>query len=288
MCYDVAMSPFIFFGTPHVAAETLEVLLTAGFVPSLVVTNPDRPAGRGRELRPSPVRVLAELHNIPVIMPERLNDDATAQITARPAAYAICVAYGKIIPQQLIEKFPQGILNIHYSLLPKYRGATPTEAALLAGDAETGVTIQKMVYELDAGDIVAQEKIVIDPPWTVRELRPKLIELGARILTRILPQYLANNIVPQPQDNSQATRCGKFKKADGELTLEAAHAEENWRKYRAYADTIGTYFFAKRNGADVRIKIVTANFDGHTFTPLRVIPEGKKETSYATIAEHFE
>lgn len=281
------MHPFIFFGTPHVAAETLQALLVAGFTPSLIVTNPDRPAGRGRELRKSPVRVLAELHRIPVITPERLDDEVIAHISNEHAHYAICVAYGKIIPERLIALFPQGILNIHYSLLPKYRGATPTEAALLAGDTETGVTVQKMVYELDAGDIVAQEKITIDPSWTIRELRPKLIELGTTMLTRILPQYLANDIASQPQDNSQATRCSKFEKTNGELTLDATHAEENWRKYRAYADTIGTYFFAKRNGVDIRIKIMTATFDGQTFTPLRVIPEGKKETDYTAIAKHF-
>ena len=135
------MKSFIFFGTPHVAAETLQALLTAGFVPSLVVTNPDRPAGRGRVMTPSPVRVLAESHNIPVFMPEKLDDDAQVRLAEAQASYAICVAYGKIIPERFIVLFPQGILNIHYSLLPKYRGATPTEAALLANDAENGVTI---------------------------------------------------------------------------------------------------------------------------------------------------
>ncbi|OGG60271.1 methionyl-tRNA formyltransferase [Candidatus Kaiserbacteria bacterium RIFCSPHIGHO2_02_FULL_50_50] len=274
------MKSFIFFGTPHVAAETLQALLTAGFVPSLVVTNPDRPAGRGRVMTPSPVRVLAESHNIPVFMPEKLDDDAQVRLAEAQASYAICVAYGKIIPERFIVLFPQGILNIHYSLLPKYRGATPTEAALLANDAETGVTIQKMVYELDAGDIIAQEKIAIEPQWTVRELRPKLIELGAKMLIITLPQYLAGEIIPQPQEHSLATRCGKFEKSDGELTLDEVHAANNWRKYRAYADTIGTYFFEERAGTMVRIKIITATFDGTAFTPLRVIPEGKKEMDF--------
>jgi len=274
------MQKFIFLGTPHVAEETLRALLAAGFLPSLVVTNPDRPAGRGRVMTPSPVRVLAEANGIPVYMPEMLDDEAFAHLASVEAEYAICVAYGKIIPERVIKLYPKGILNIHYSLLPKYRGATPTEAALLAGDAETGVTIQKMVYELDAGDVIAQEKIAIEPTWTVRELRPKLIELGARMLVTVLPKYLAGEITPQPQDRTLASRCGKFAKTDGELILSTENATDNWRKYRAYADSIGTYFFEERGDKKVRIKIITATFDGTTFTPLRVIPEGKSEMNY--------
>src|SRR3989338_971369 len=274
------MQKFIFLGTPHVAEETLRSLLAAGFLPSLVVTNPDRPAGRGRVMTPSPVRVLAEANGIPVYMPEMLDDEAFAHLASVEAEYAICVAYGKIIPERVIKLYPKGILNIHYSLLPKYRGATPTEAALLAGDAETGVTIQKMVYELDAGDVIAQEKIAIEPTWTVRELRPKLIELGARMLVTVLPKYLAGEITPQPQDRTLASRCGKFAKTDGELILSTENATDNWRKYRAYADSIGTYFFEERGDKKVRIKIITATFDGTTFTPLRVIPEGKSEMNY--------
>ena len=274
------MQKFIFLGTPHVAEETLRALLAAGFLPSLVVTNPDRPAGRGRVMTPSPVRVLAEANGIPVYMPEMLDDEAFAHLASVEAEYAICVAYGKIIPERVIKLYPKGILNIHYSLLPKYRGATPTEAALLAGDAETGVTIQKMAYELDAGDIIAQEKTTIEPTWTVHELRPKLIELGARMLVAVLPKYLAGEITLQPQDHTLASRCGKFAKTDGELILSTENATDNWRKYRAYADSIGTYFFEERGDKKVRIKIITATFDGTTFTPLRVIPEGKSEMNY--------
>ena len=168
-----------------------------------------------------------------------------------------------------------GVLNVHYSLLPKYRGATPLEASLLAGDTETGVTIQKMVKALDAGDILAQERVAIDAADTARELRPKLITLGADLLVRTLPSYLNGEITPVAQDHTLASRAGKLKKEDGLLDLSGS-ARDNWNKYRAYADTIGTHLF--KDGK--RIKIISASFKNGIFTPLRVIPEGKKETQY--------
>ncbi|MFZ3044180.1 MAG: methionyl-tRNA formyltransferase [Minisyncoccia bacterium] len=266
---------FIYFGTPKVASDTLAFLIEHGFVPALVVTSPDAPKGRGLTLTPSPTKELALAHNIPLLTPETLDDAAIAAIAAYSTDYAICVAYGKIFPEALITAFPKGVLNVHYSLLPKYRGATPLETALLAGESETGVTIQKMVKELDAGDILAQEATPIGVAETARELRPRLIELGARLLTNTLPQFEQDDITPTPQDASLATRAYKLKKEDGLLTLDAP-AEENWNKYRAYADSIGTYFF--ENGK--RMKITAASFKNGKFTIERVIPEGKNEMSY--------
>ncbi|TSC70007.1 MAG: methionyl-tRNA formyltransferase, partial [Parcubacteria group bacterium Gr01-1014_49] len=151
-----AQPSFAYFGTPSVASETLAMLLEQGFVPDVVVTSPDAPKGRGLALAPSETKELALLHGIPVLTPEKLDTEAIARIAAYECEYAIVVAYGKIFPETLISAFPQGVINVHYSLLPKYRGATPLEAALLAGDAVTGVTMQKMAKELDAGDIIAQ------------------------------------------------------------------------------------------------------------------------------------
>jgi methionyl-tRNA formyltransferase len=270
------MSNFVYFGTPTVASDTLATLLDNGFVPALVVTAPDAPKGRGLTLTPTPVKVLALEHSIPVLTPEKLDTEAVALISACGAEYALCVAYGKIFPEALIAAFPKGVLNVHYSLLPKYRGATPLEAALLAGDTTTGVTVQKMVKALDAGDIVAQQSILIAPTETARELRPRLIALGADLLVLTLPAYLAGDISLRAQDSTLATHSGKLKKEDGLLDL-AAPAEENWNKYRAYADTTGTYFFKNEK----RIKILTASYARDTFTPERVVPEGKNEVNFA-------
>lgn len=270
-----AQSRFVYFGTPSVASETLALLIERGFVPSLIVTSPDAPKGRGLALTPSPVKVLALEYNIPLITPERLTDDVIDSIRAYECDYAVCVAYGKIFPEALIAAFPLGVLNVHYSLLPKYRGATPLEAALLAGDTETGVTIQKMVKELDAGDILAQERTVIAPSETARELRPRLIELGATLLADTLPAYLEGSIVPISQESMLSSHARKLKKEDGLLSLDDL-AETNWNKYRAYADTIGTYFI--ENGK--RMKITKASLTRGVFVIERVIPEGKSETDY--------
>lgn len=267
---------FVFFGTPTVASETLATLIEHGFVPALVVTSPDAPKGRGLVLTPSPTKTLALAHNIPVLTPEKLDTEAMQAVQEYAGDYGICVAYGKIFPEELIASFPKGVLNVHYSLLPKYRGATPLETALLSGGNETGVTIQKMVRELDAGDIVAQEATIIAKNETARELRPRLIKLGAELLVATLPKYLNDEIVPTPQDATLATRAFKIKKEDGFLDL-TAPAEENWNKYRAYADSIGTYFFKDEK----RMKITSAEFASGKFRVLRVIPEGRREMDFS-------
>lgn len=266
---------FVFFGTPTVASETLAVLLERGFSPALVVTSPDAPRGRGLVLTPSPTKTLALEHNLPMLTPEVLDAATIESIKEYSCDYALCIAYGKIFPEELIAAFPLGVLNVHYSLLPRYRGATPLEAALLAGDTETGVTVQKMVKTLDAGDIIAQQATPIAPLETARDLRPRLIALGATLLADTLPAYLAGEITPRAQDESLVSRSGKLKKEDGLLDL-AAPNEENWNKYRAFADSIGTYFI--ENGK--RMKITSASFQNDHFIIKRVIPEGKKELLY--------
>lgn len=266
---------FAYFGTPSVASETLRVLLECGYVPALVVTSPDAPKGRGLVVAPSPVKELAQEHGLPLLTPERLDAETLAAIRGYGCDLAIVVAYGKIFPEKLIGAFPLGVLNIHYSLLPKYRGATPLETALLSGDRKTGVTIQKMVKELDAGDILAQEAINIGPSETARELRPRLIALGANLLVGTLPEYMEARLTPMPQDATQATRAFKIKKEDGLLDLDAP-ATENWNKYRAYADSIGTFFFEDGK----RMKITEASLKNGAFIVERVIPEGKREMAY--------
>lgn len=274
-------SNFAYFGTPGVASDTLATLIENGFVPAVVITSPDAPRGRGLVLTPCPTKTLALAHSIPVFTPEKLDEETIATVSAYGCAYAIVVAYGKIFPEDLIEAFPLGVLNVHYSLLPKYRGATPLETALLRGERETGVTIQKMVKEMDAGDIIMQESTPIAVNETARDLRPRLIAQGARMLVETLPKYVRGEITPVVQNASQATRAYKIKKEYGLLDLTAS-AEENWNKYRAYADSIGTYFF--ENGK--RMKITSAEFALGEFRVLRVIPEGKREISFADFAKN--
>ncbi len=270
---------FVFFGTPSVASETLATLIENGFIPDVVVTSPDALRGRGLVLTPSETKTLALANNIPVLTPEKLDEETITAIKEYGCDFAIVVAYGKIFPDALINAFPKGVLNIHYSLLPKYRGAIPLESALLAGEAETGVTIQKMAKEIDAGNIIAQEKTVIAPSETSRELRPRLIEMGAQLLVDTLPAFLDETVTLVVQDSSLATRAYKIKKEDGLLDLNAP-AKDNWKKYRAYADSIGTYFFEDEK----RMKITKAEFAKGEFRVLRVIPEDKKEINYRNAA----
>lgn len=266
---------FIYFGTPDVAKETLEHLVAAGLTPSLVVTNPDAPRGRGQVLTPSAVKTYAESLSLPVLTPEKLDDDFINEVKAIAADLAIVVAYGKILPEALINIFPKGVLNVHYSLLPRWRGASPVESALLNEDDVTGVTIQKMVKKLDAGDIVATVTETILSDDTTATLRPRLIKLGADLLIDTLPKYMTGEVTPVVQDESLVTHAPKFMKTEGELDL-SGDATINWRKYQAFAISPGTYFF--ENGK--RMKIKKARFEEGKFIVERVVPEGGTEIDY--------
>lgn len=268
-----------FFGTPYVAADTLEALYDAGYVPVVVVTNPDSKQGRGQTLQPCVTKTWAQEHTIPVLSPETLDAEAIKQLKAYDCDYAIVVAYGKILPQSFIDIFPKGILNVHYSLLPKYRGASPVESALLHGETETGVTIQKLVLAMDAGDIFAQEKVAIESEETAPLLKERLIAIGSQVLIELLPKLEAGTVTPTPQKHEEATFAKKITKVEREINL-TSDAQKNWNKYRAYAEAPSTYFFVEKNGVKVRVKIVTAEFVNGAFTPLRVIPEGKNAMDF--------
>lgn len=270
---------FAYFGTPYVAKDTLAHLAALGYTPTVVITSPDAPSGRGMHMTPCATKQWAQEHGLPVLSPVKLDQQAREAIAAYGCEYAIVVAYGKILPQSLLHMFPKGLINIHYSLLPKYRGASPVEAALLSGDAVTGVSIQKMVHEMDAGDVLAVREVAIADTDTTKELRPKLITAGSELLVEILPSFENGTIPATPQDPTQVSRAMKIAKSDGELVL-GTNDEENWRKYRAFAESPGTYFFHPKYG---RVKIKTATFKNGVFTPLRVVPEGKKETDYSSI-----
>jgi methionyl-tRNA formyltransferase len=271
---------FVFFGTPYVARDTLAILFNSGYVPALVVTAPDRPRGRGMHMTPSETKEWAQAHDIPVITPEKITDEVIAEIRATGATYGLVAAYGKILPESLIAAFPLGILNVHYSLLPKYRGASPVEAALLAGDTVTGVAIQQMVPAMDAGDLLALQEVPIEPTETTKELRPRLVTIGAELLVSILPDFLSGTIQRTPQDPSNVSKCKKITKEMGHLDL-SADPILNWKTYRAYAESPGTYFLAERGGRTLRVKIAKATYQDGSFGILRVVPEGKAEQDYS-------
>jgi methionyl-tRNA formyltransferase len=269
---------FIFFGTPEVASKTLEILKENGYMPSIIVTSPDKASGRGLEIHETPVAIWARENKIKTLKPEKLTPEFIEELEPNllePNSLSIVVAYGKIIPEILINKPKLGTINIHYSLLPKYRGASPLEACLLNGDSETGVSIQQMAYKLDSGAIISEEKINIDINDTKDVLRDKLIKLGGDLLSKIIPNIINKTINPKIQNESGVTFCKKIKKEDGEINIEG-NAKENWNKYRAFYGWPGIFFFKNNK----RIKITKAKYENNSFIIERVIPEGKKEISY--------
>ncbi len=269
---------FVFFGTPDVASETLEILKTNGYLPSLIVTSPDAKKGRGLEMTASPVSVFAEENYIDCLKPEKLDAENFCGEQNIPDLFLV-VAYGKIIPEEILNIPRLSSINIHYSLLPKYRGASPVESAILNGDTVTGVTIQQMAYKMDSGPIIAQEKVEILPTEKAPELRKRLIKLGGELMIKILKTPSADGHSPltggEKQDESQATFCKKIKKEDGLLDLNG-NAVKNYNKFRAYAFWPRTFFF--KDGK--RIIITDATLEDNKFVIKKVLPEGKKEIKY--------
>jgi methionyl-tRNA formyltransferase len=269
---------FAFFGTPSVASRTLDILLESGYTPKVIVTSPDARSGRGMHMTKTPVGVWAREHNIPCLKPEKVNKEFMKEFSKYMVTLSIVVAYGKILPEALIDLPAYGTINIHYSLLPLYRGASPVEEALLNGDKETGVSIQQMAFKLDSGAILAEQTVPIGHDEMKEELRARLIDIGGVMLCRMLPGIIEGSIASKAQDESNATFCTKIKKKDGEISLDG-DGDENYNKY-AFEGWPGVYFFIDKDGKKIRIKIKKAKYEDNSFIIKRVVPEGKKEMDY--------
>ena len=231
----------VFMGSPDFALPTLRALAEAYDLAG-VVTQPDRAAGRGRTLKPPPVKALAVKMGLPVIQPIRLSQaDAMEQLHTWGPEVIVVAAFGQILKPAVLELPPYGCLNVHASLLPRWRGAAPINAAILHGDGQTGVTIMKMDVGLDTGPILSQRAVPIGPEETAGSLFEKLSELGARLLVETLPGYLAGEIEPQPQMESEVTYAPMLKKEDGRLDF-TRPAVALARQVRAFHPWPGTFF----------------------------------------------
>lgn len=208
----------IFAGTPDFAVPALQMLIDSGHEVCAVYTQPDRPAGRGRKLTPSPIKALALEESIPVIQPETLKNEVDyQQLEQLGADLMIVVAYGIILPQVVIDACPLGCINIHGSLLPRWRGAAPIHRAVLAGDTMTGVTIMNIVKRLDAGAMLHKEECAIEPQHTSSELHDKLSDLGALGLQKVLLQIDDNAVVAEEQDEALVTYAAKLEKDEAKI-----------------------------------------------------------------------
>jgi methionyl-tRNA formyltransferase len=206
----------VFMGTPQIAAATLDQLIDGPDPVVGVVTQPDRPAGRGQQTFPSPVRQAAQVHDIPVIAAEKIRTAEFFEAVKRwQPDIIVVVAYGRILPKTILELAPQGCLNVHYSLLPKYRGAAPAAWTIVNGESAGGVTTMKLVEKMDAGAIYLQEAVALAGDETTATLQAKLTPIGARLLLETLRQLKQGSLIAQPQDESAATLAPILKKEDG-------------------------------------------------------------------------
>ena len=224
----------VFLGSPDFALPTLRALISSPHHVVGVVTQPDRPSGRGRALTPPPVKDLALDHGVPVFQPERVSDEASVEtLRSLGADVFITAAYGQILRQRVLDLPKRGCLNVHASLLPRHRGASPITAAILAGDEVTGVTVMEMVRGLDAGPVVARVEEAIRPDDTAGSLEGRLAEAGAALLMQVLDGWADGRITAVPQDDALATYAPQIERSDAVIDWDQA-ATDIWRAVRAY------------------------------------------------------
>ena len=326
---------FAFFGTSEFSVYVLEELKAHNIVPHLIVSSPDKPKGRKLIITPPPTKVWAEKNNIPVYQPKSLRslkkDGTPFEEPAKDYLknflngdewdLFLVASYGKIIPREIFDIPIHKTLNIHPSLLPKYRGASPIQAQILNDEKNVGVTIMQIDEGMDTGPIVVQKEVKF-PKWQAlkclaslteavlrrkfsaenypciselatkeipdipnrKELEKILAVEGARLFSHILPEWLIGAIDPIMQNENLATECGKIEKADGEIDLKD-DPYKNFLKIKAFENWPGTYFYTERGNKKIRVIITDAKLKDNNLEILKIIPEGKKEMSYESFMQ---
>lgn len=283
------MIKFSFFGSSDFSIHVLEALKAKSFLPTVIVTTPDKPRGRGLALSPTAVKLWAIANDVPVLDPAKLDDIFLEQLKKYDCEVSIVASYGKIIPEKIIDAVPKKTLNVHPSLLPNYRGASPIQNAMRDDAKDTGVTIIRLDREMDHGPIVAQANQQIRPfgenvhfdEWpTYEQVEEKLGRIGGDLLAKVLPDWMSGKIDEKEQDHAHATFTKKITKEDGLLDL-AGDPYTNFRKIQAYHSWPGAYFFVEKHGKKIRVKITSASWKDGKLIIEKVTPEGKKEMAYA-------
>lgn len=272
---------YVFFGTPQISAIILEKLIDSGIPPTILVCNPDRPTGRKQKLTPPPTKALiaSRAPQVQILQPEdpKIISD---KLKAVQPDFFIVAAYGKIIPKEILNIPRLGTIGIHFSLLPKYRGASPLQTAILNGETETGISLYLLNEKMDQGPILAQSKLRIANEF-YPELAEKFANFAAEMLINLLPEFVAGRVTPIPQDHNQATYTRKFTAADAFVEpqdLEAAEAgnEEKgiiiFRKIRALNPEPGVW--TERNGK--RMKLLSAEVQNGKLVLKEIQFEGQK------------
>lgn len=231
------MSRIAFLGSPEAALPTLTALAGGHDLP-VVITQPDKPRGRGRGPKPTPVSEVAKRLGLQVATPETMDELEAALHAARPLDLGVVVAYGRIIRPGALALPEWGMLNLHFSLLPRWRGAAPVSRALMAGDAMTGVTVFRIDDGLDTGPVLTAQAIDIEPEETAGALTSRLAAIGARLMTRVVPAYLAGDIEPVPQSDEGLTHAGKIEQGERAIKVEGSRGDEV-NRVRALSPTPG-------------------------------------------------
>jgi methionyl-tRNA formyltransferase len=261
---------FAFLGSGEFSSKVLEVLFQNKVIPDILVTLPDKPKGRGLRVQANPAKIWAEKNNIKIT--------TNLEILVNNYEIFIVAAYGKIIPKKILDIPKHGTINVHPSLLPKFRGASPIQSFILSNEKKTGVTIVLLDEKIDHGPIIIQRKLITDNLQLLnyKELEEKLAELGGNLLVEIIPKYLNNEIKPQKQDHLQATFTKKITKQDGLINLETDSPEIIYKKIRAFTPWPSVYTFIKGK----RIIITKAELINSKLKILKIKPEGKNEMDF--------
>lgn len=262
----------IFIGTPQFGSIILEKLAVSSYSPVAVITAPDKPAGRKQIITSAPVKITAQNYKISVIQPEKIGNYKLEIKNYNPDLIVVA-AYGQILPKEILGMPKYGCLNVHASLLPKYRGPSPIQYAILNGEKETGVTIMLMDEGIDTGPILAQRKTAIGPNETAKQLHDRLAILGAELLIDTIPDWIEGRIKISPQKENEATYTKIISREDGEIDLRRP-AEELDRKIRAFSPWPGSYTIYKRR----RIKILKTRLENNKLIIEKVQLAGGKPT----------
>lgn len=275
------MNNIIFWGSSEFSVYCLEELKNSGYLPILIITTPDKPTGRGLKLTANPVKIWAEKNKINCLTPTKLDLEFVSELQTFSDSLFLIASYGKIVPKNILELPKYGTLNIHPSLLPKYRGPSPLQEQILNDEKEIGISIMLIDEQVDHGPIIAQEKIEI-PNWPIDFINFEKITAGAgvKIFIKILDPWLKKEIKPLEQNHPEATFTKKIKKIDGLIDIKNGNPYQNWLKILAYADWPKVFFFVVRGDKKNRVIIKEAEYKDNNLIIKKVLPEGKKEMSY--------
>ncbi len=268
---------YIFFGSFHVARDILRGLLDAKLTPAAIVCSPDRPAGRKKIITPPATKSLILESKLPItiLQPEKVADIAT-ELKAMNADFFVVMGYPQIIPQSILDIPHLGTIGVHPSLLPKYRGASPMQSALLAGEQETGVTLYVMDAKMDHGPIISAATTDVSPEETNESLERKLAALATTLLVKTLPAFYSKTIQPHEQNHTAATFTRKFETKDAEVDFAHDEPLAVYRKIQALNPEPGVYTFSFPGYEGKRVKLLAASYDGTHIHITRIQPDGKK------------